>query len=58
MPSIRVRISKGDDRLTAFKQPGGILSDVQVPFKPSHVAVFSVCEPAEEGIEMRRTARP
>ena len=58
MPSVWVRVSQRDNRLTAFKQFGRILSDVQLPFKPGHVAVLFFCETAEEGIEVGRPMRP
>jgi hypothetical protein len=58
MPGIGIGIGKGDDRLTAFKQLGRIRPNIQIPFKPGHVTVVSVCEPAQERIEMGRSVRP
>jgi len=57
MPGVWVRVSEGDHRLTSFKQSGGILSKLRIPFKPGHVALFSFCKPAEEGIEVDRPMR-
>jgi len=57
VPNIGIGIGKGDDGLTAFEQFAGILTDVYVPFKPGHVPMLSICELAEEGIEVGRPLR-